>query len=185
MSVAGGLVTLGAAAIGGLVAVVANAVSDRSRRKRDHEERWSSIRFEAYRTFMNVMHVQVGAARSLATTRGLTVGPPPVSEEVGRREISESDRELAIAFETVQLLGNERTGEAAYAWRAAVWQLSDYAREELPAGPAEWITAYATYRAARDTFQAAVRLDLGIQGIGFQRGRGTSSVSPPSTAQLP
>jgi hypothetical protein len=185
VNVGDGLVTLGATALGGLVAVIANTVSDRSRRKGDREERWSSIRFEAYRAFMDVMHVQVGAARSLATTRGLLVGPPPVSEEEGIREISASDRDVGIAFETVQLLGDERTGETAYAWRAAVWQLSDHARGELPADPADWAAAYTTYRAARDTFQTAVRLDLGIQGTGFQRGRDTASEPPPNTPPLP
>ncbi|WP_328469553.1 hypothetical protein [Streptomyces sp. NBC_00448] len=177
------LVTLASAAGGGVLAMAATTVTDHLRWKRDRAEQWSAKRFEAYREFMNVMHVQVGAARSLATTHGLLDGPPPVSEEEGVREIAESDRTLALAYETVQLLGNERTGSAAHAWRAAVWQLSDYARGELPAERNDWAVAYTTYREARDTFQAAVRGDLGIGGPGFQRRHQTTPAEPGGVRQ--
>jgi hypothetical protein len=164
-----GLLALVGVPVGSLITYATTAFRDRARWRRERDERWNAARFEAYRAFMNAMHVQAGAARSLGTTKGLLEGPPPIDEATGIRQISESDRELDLAYETVQLLGNERTGAAAHAWRFAVWQLSDYARDLIPAGPAEWATAYTEYRQARDDFQAAVRLDLGIEGPGFQR----------------
>ncbi|SCD48356.1 hypothetical protein GA0115240_11075 [Streptomyces sp. DvalAA-14] len=179
------LLTAGGVLLGALLSVGTAALSDRVRARRERNDRWNVARFEAYRAFMNAMHRQVGAARALGTTKGLLEGPPPVDEETGVREISESDRELDLAHEIVQLLGNERTGAAAHVWRFAVWQLSDYARGLIPAGPDEWAVAYTEYRRARDEFQAAVRLDLGISGPGFQRLTARHWTPPGSTPPPP
>jgi hypothetical protein len=182
MSAGAAWLALGGVAVGGAMSFAATTFTERARWRRDKDERWSAMRLEAYRAFINVVHVQVGAARSLASTRGLLEGPPPVDVETGIREISESDRELALAYETVQLLGDEPTGAAAHTWRLAVWQLSDYARGYLPAAPEDWAEAYAQYREARDAFQAAVRLDPGLAGPGFQRRTARHWTPPGSTS---
>lgn len=54
------------------------------------------------------------------------------------KEIAESDRRLALAYETVQMLGDEHVGRAAHAFRSALWQLSDYARGLIDVDAAEW-----------------------------------------------
>jgi hypothetical protein len=184
MSATAQIVGAGGVLLGALVSVGTAAVADAVRARRERQDRWNAARFDAYRAFMNAMHIQVGAARSLATTRGLLEGPPPVDEEVGIREIAEADRALALAYETVQLLGNERTGAAAHAWRFAVWQLSDYARGLIAAGADEWAVAYAEYRQSREAFLTAVRHDLGITGAGFQR-LTARHWSPPETPPPP
>lgn len=123
---------------------------------------------------------QVGAARSLATTRNLLEDPPPVSIEDGMKEIAESDRRLALAYETVQMLGDEHVGRAAHAFRSALWQLSDYARGLIDVDAAEWEKAYKRYRISRDGFHAAIRHDLGIAGRGYQRNTVGLSSRPPN-----
>lgn len=165
--------------IGGVVSFAGSALSERFRWKRDVQREWSQRRFEAYRELIHVAHIQVGAARSLATTRNLLEGPPPVSVEDGMKEIAESDRHLALAYETVQMLGDEQVGRAAHAFRSALWQLSDYARGLIDVDAAEWEKSYRRYRTSRDGFHAAIRHDLGIAGRGYQRNTVGSSSRPP------
>jgi hypothetical protein len=166
--------------IGGVVSFAGSALSERFRWKRDVQREWSQRRFEAYRELIHVAHVQVGAARSLATTRNLLEGPPPVSVEDGSKEIADSDRRLALAYETVQMLGDEQVGRAAHAFRSTIWQLSDYARGVIDADATEWEKAYKRYRMSRDNFHAAIRHDLGIAGRGYQRNTVSLSSRPPA-----
>ncbi|GAA3568520.1 hypothetical protein GCM10022295_57930 [Streptomyces osmaniensis] len=144
------------------------------------QREWSQRRFEAYRELIHVAHVQVGAARSLAATKNLLEGPPPVSAEDGEKEIAEADRHLALAYETVQMLGDAHVGRAAHAFRSALWQLSDYARGLIDVDAAEWEEAYRRYRMSRDGFHAAIRRDLGIAGPGYQRNTLGLSSRPPT-----
>ncbi|MFJ7097193.1 hypothetical protein ACIQWL_44360 [Streptomyces mirabilis] len=162
--------------IGGTLSFVSTAVSERARWKRDLKREWTQRRFDAYRELLHVAHIQVGAARSLATTRNLLDGPPPVSVSEGIKEIADSDRRLALAYETVQMLGDADVAAAAHAWRAAIWQLSDYARGAIEADAAEWERTYMKYRETRDAFHAAVRRDLDIAGLPYQR-----NVTSPSS----
>jgi hypothetical protein len=164
---------------GGVVSFAGGALSEEFRWKRDMKREWGQRRFEAYRELIHVANVQVGAARSLATTRNLLEGPPPVSIEDGMKEIAESDRSLALAYETVQMLGDEHVGRAAHTFRSALWQLSDYARGLADVDAAEWEKAYKRYRISRDGFHAAIRHDLGIAGRGYQRNTVGLSSHPP------
>lgn len=173
------LATLLSVVIGGAVSFVGATLSERSRWKRDLGRQWTQHRFDACRELIHIVHVQVGAARSLATTRNLLEGPPPVSVEDGVREIAESDRQLALAYETVQMLCDERTGEAARVWRSTVWQLSDYARGVIEGDSEQWEVAYTHYRVAREAFHGAIRQDLGIPGRGYQRHTFGPSSRPP------
>lgn len=166
--------------IGGVVSFAGSALSERFRWKRDVQREWSQRRFEAYRELIHVAHVQVGAARSLATTRGLLEGPPPASIEDGMKEIAESDRRLALAYETVQMLGDEQVGRAAHAFRSALWELSDYARGLIDVDATKWERAYKRYRISRDEFHAAIRRDLGIAGGSYRRNTEGLSSRPPT-----
>ncbi|MFC5220725.1 hypothetical protein [Streptomyces coerulescens] len=179
MSLAVQLPALIGVVIGGLVSFAGSAMSERFRWKREVQREWSQRRFEAYRELIHVAHVQVGAARSLATTKNLLEGPPPVSIEDGVKEIADSDRRLALAYETVQMLGDERVGQAAHAFRSTIWKLSDYARGVIEVDATEWERAYKRYRISRDKFHAAIRSDLGITGKGYQRNVSRPSTRPP------
>ncbi|MEV0184884.1 hypothetical protein AB0I54_37230 [Streptomyces sp. NPDC050625] len=96
------------------------------------------------------------------------------------KEIAESDRRLALAYETVQMIGDEQVGRAAHAFRSALWKLSDYARGLVDVDAAEWEKSYKKYRISRDEFNSAIRHDLGIAGRGYQRNAAGISSRPPT-----
>jgi hypothetical protein len=171
--------TFASTALGAVIAVISGLLVDRSRWKRQLDQSWRDRRFEAYERFLSVMHEQVSAARSLATTKGLLEGPPPIGVKEGLRRITDADDRLAPAYEAVHVLGGTDVGGSAQAWRNALWQLSDYARGIEEANPAAWQEAYDRYRLARDAFRSAVRKELGIPGNGFDRSPRVPSTRPP------
>ncbi|NJP25378.1 hypothetical protein OHB01_26190 [Microbispora hainanensis] len=81
--------------------------------------------------------------------------------ENGLQELNRASLERAWRFESVLLLGDQDTINAADRWSAVAEQLQDFARGEKT-NPEEWERIYREAYAAKDEFLSKARKHLGV-----------------------
>ncbi|MFG2867233.1 hypothetical protein [Streptomyces sp. NPDC048338] len=169
--------------VGGLISFLTSTRAESARRRNDQEARWTELRLSAYETYGQAVGRLATAACSLAATTGLMRGPQPVEPAEGARHIAEADRDVALAYERVHLVGDAPTAQAARRLRIQAWELSDCAQGLVPATAESWEASYDRFRVARARFQDSARADLHVPGHGADRSpEGNSIPRPPRPA---
>ncbi|MGK8554818.1 hypothetical protein [Nocardia gipuzkoensis] len=140
-----------------------NVRKDRLQWNRNHATRWDSARREAYVAFAAAikreirLHVKMAAAKHPA----LWPGHETLSVEEGWPLLAAADDTRADLLESILLLADGPTVEAARDWQQKVWELRVLHNDD--AASAETIRqALARASDARDRFYACARPDLGI-----------------------
>jgi hypothetical protein len=88
---------------------------------------------------------------------------PPIDITEGLSELIALEDERTAKWERVLLLGDPATVEAGRAWHRTIWTLQDFAHG-LRTDKEEWQKALIKSVAARETFYARARAQLGIPG---------------------
>lgn len=159
------LLTIVSVITGGLISLTATTIAERIKWSRDYRTKWSDRKFEAYEKFAKSISSSTAISRGLAASRHLMSGPLPISVDNAKEKQLVVNLEIAQAYETVRLIGNNRVVNAADMLRFITWELCDAALGAYDITPAEWEDLYLRYREYRSAFYIAARVSLGIPGV--------------------
>jgi len=148
-----------------LVGVVVGAVAAYvTTWRRERDERWDAARMEAYAEFGNAVKHVFNLATRIAAGRGISYEVEPLNPDAeAASALSEAENERARVWESVLLLGNPATVEAARVWWHEVWRFVWFARGWLT-DKDQWQIALDESNAARKNYYDCARRDLGVKG---------------------
>lgn len=156
--------------VGTAGAVVATAVGERVRWRRNQTVRWDERRLEAYVDFARaVKEIHAVATQMLASHRPESLRPS-LDRETGLARLAEADVRHTLTWEEVLLLGDEQTVHAGSAWRRAVREIERAARA-LPNPPTDLPELIRRADEERDRFYRAARASLTIIGGSVEQAR--------------
>jgi hypothetical protein len=144
---------------------------ERSKWKRSQSVRWDERRLVAYSEYAAAVKTLITIAWRIGAARGLPSIGAPLGVEEGLPLLADAEATRGAKWETVQLLGDPDTVNAARRWHMCAWKLNRFARGEL-AGADEFLATYSEAGTARDHFYRAARASLNV-------GAGELPVGPP------
>ena len=151
-------------ALGATAGYVTTSLADRSRWRRARDERWDAARMQAYSDFGNAVKRVFDLATRIAAGRGIQHAVQPLTpDDDSAAALTEAEGARARAWESVLLLGDPVTVDAARAWWHEVWRFVWFARGWL-SDSEHWSGALAESNAARQRFYDCARRDLGVGG---------------------
>lgn len=159
------LLVLAGVVIGALASYLTTAATERARWKRALDSRWDDRRVDAYASYAQALKDEISISSRIAAARRIAVNRRPLSIDEGNLELlASAGIKRAAAWETVLLLGNPDTVEAARNWHETVWRLEGFARGEITGSPDDWEDARSKVNHARSVFYKAARKDLQVRG---------------------
>jgi hypothetical protein len=159
-------------AVGAIAAYLTTSMADRARWQRERDERWDAARMQGYGEFADSVKEVFGLATRMAAGRGIAHAVEPlVPDAEAAAALAEAESKRARAWESVLLLGNPETVDAARAWWHEVWRFVWFARGWLT-DAGQWESALAESDAARQKFYDCARRDLGVGGV-------VTAIGPP------
>jgi hypothetical protein len=148
--------------VGAAGTIAATGVADLTRWRRQLNTRWDDKRLQTYVDANAVKELHAYALRlsaiDLANSR-----LHRIDRQEGLAKLAESDLRRTKAWESVLLLGNAETVNAAREWRDAVYQIELLGRG-LADKSLDLETAVIDANSRRDDFYRAARASLGIKG---------------------
>jgi hypothetical protein len=133
--------------------------------KRTERTKWDEVRLNAYADYAHVVKEVVAisnricAGRRLATTAQLL--KPTVSSFA---ELANAEQQRTISAETLRLLTNPETDDAAREMTQCAWRIERLARGVPNAKREDWEQAVDAYQHARGRFTDCARRSLQVHG---------------------
>lgn len=150
--------------VGGAATYLVTFLGDRTRWRRERDERWDTARMQSYAEFADSVKEVFTIATRVAGGRGIGDDVDAlVMDATALEALYSAEARRARAWESVLLLGAPATVEAGRAWWHEVWRFVWFARGWLT-DPAQWEEAREESDAARQKFYACARRDLGVAG---------------------
>ncbi|MEV4362525.1 hypothetical protein [Nonomuraea sp. NPDC049625] len=150
--------------VGAVGSYMATYLVERVRWNRQQTTRWDEERRKAYAEYAHSVKAVIQMSAEIAAARGVNTR----FRIVNKVDVEESLKELArVAFErsakweSVLLLGDDKTIEAGRAWHSLALRMEEFAHGSRN-DPEEWASVYADAGAARDYFYEQARRDLRI-----------------------
>jgi hypothetical protein len=153
-------------------------MSDKDKFSRELQVRWDQRRLDAYIVFMAAAKMTGTYANRIHEQQQVTATPEAYS---GRylKDLNRSEFRRSEAFESLVLLAESATIEAAHSLNRAVWKLENPARRSIRLGEDEWLRLADDWIAAMNDFHAAARADLKVTGSFARRDTAALAVSRP------
>lgn len=147
--------------IGAFGSFLAASAGEQARWRRQQQTRWDARRVEAYAEYGDAVKRVYVTCKQIVDAKARAVGSeqPTMDERIA--ELVRLSAERTSRWETVLLLGDARTIEAARKWHRLVWEMERIARGELSADGV-WEYAWTASYFERTRFYEAARRDLGI-----------------------
>ncbi|MEU8329050.1 hypothetical protein [Micromonospora sp. NPDC048839] len=149
--------------VGTIGTMVATAVTERGRWRRNQTVRWDERRLDAYADFTRAVKEIHLVSRGMLSGHRPGSRTPVLDREDGITRLAEADVRHTLTWEAVLLLGDATTVRAASTWRRAVRDLEQAARS-LPDPPDDLAALVRQADEARDDFYRAARGGLGVRG---------------------
>jgi hypothetical protein len=159
--------------------IIATAVADRSRWKRQTTIRWDERRLDAYAQYAKIIkEIHQLTLRLIAVHASLKF-TDPIDRESGLQILLQAEERRTTQWENVLLLGDAATVSAAREWRNAVGQLERYARDyAVDDLSAKVLATVRRVNEARDLFYMAARNSIGVSGGSVEQAPWLLSASP-------
>lgn len=154
------LPTLFGVVIGALASYLIAFAGDRSRWRREADQRRQDRRTEVYAAYGRAVKGEYQWTMRLAHTKGLPAFGTSASYDEVHEEMLRAGHERATAWEEVLLLGSPDVIQAARRWHESIWLMQEVARDAD--GAAKWPETMELSLRARTAFYAAARSELGI-----------------------
>jgi hypothetical protein len=149
--------------LGALATMVTTALNDRRQWKHSQAVRWDDRRFVAYTEYARSIKDFYNVTIRLASARNPGGRIQPLDLDNGLTLLQEARERRTKAWESVLLLGDAATIAAAHNWRLAVQETERIALDHSR-GDDDWATAVQAVNHARDSFYAAARESLTVNG---------------------
>jgi hypothetical protein len=146
--------------VGAFATYAATSTAERARWRRSQAVRWDSLRLAAYAEYAHAVKKVSSIAVRVAAHRGIHQDIGALSPEEGLPALAGAEEERTIKWESVLLLGTDKTVVAARAWHESVTRLQRIA-SGVEAGMT-WAQAIAAASKARRGFYEAAKSDIGI-----------------------
>jgi hypothetical protein len=153
--------TIAGVLLGSAATFIVTSATERARWRRAQDARWDDKRLIAYTEYANAVKQMVRLCRRIAETKSLLPTGQPIDLDAAFTAIAEAETERALKWETVLLLGEPSTIDAARTWHEQVWRLEHILREEHPDRDS-FVNAYQDAMRLRNEFYGHARKDLGI-----------------------
>jgi hypothetical protein len=130
----------------------------------ERSERWDAARMQAYTEFGDAVKHVFNLATRIAASKGFPHSVDPMEPDAQAIAVlGDAEGARARAWESVLLLGDPATVDAARTWWHEVWRFAWFARGWLT-DPEQWPIALAESDAARQRYYECARRDLGVGG---------------------
>jgi hypothetical protein len=180
MSVVDQLPALIGVVVGAALSFTSTTVTERGRWRRSQSVRWDERKLAAYAEFGNAVKDMVLLANRIAAARGLNQHPQPLAfDETNIAALAEAAAKCSLLNETLRLLADEDTITASRALNHRAWRLEWFAYGRVEGTPADFATAFAEYKAARDEYLRCARNSIEVAGPGLPRDRSWPHRSEP------
>jgi hypothetical protein len=146
--------------VGAFATYAATASAERARWRRSQAVRWDSLRLAAYAEYAHAVKKVTSIAVRVATHSGIHHDLGALPPEDGLPALAAAEEERTIKWESVLLLGTDRTLVAARAWHESATRLQRIA-SGMPTDMT-WAQAIAAVSKARRGFYEAAKADVGI-----------------------
>jgi len=161
--------------IGTLATFGVTSLTDRTRWRRGQATRWDERRLETCAQYAQAIKEMHAVALRLLASRHPGLTAQPIDRAVGLEMLARAELERSKAWESMLLLGDSATIEAARIWRNSVMKVALLARDrdEQPAHgrddlviswEIEVSTAVDEVNEARDGYYLAARQGLSVSG---------------------
>jgi hypothetical protein len=140
---------------------------DRTRYRRDLDDRWTERRMDAYASYLNDVKEMRAIARRMLHDTGFVDAhlPIPLAKEKGLPLLAEAESHRSVSSERVLLVAGKEVIDTLRALNRAVWRIEWFARGLIENADADaWRQASDEYHAAIDNFQECARRDLRVPG---------------------
>jgi hypothetical protein len=142
--------------------IAATGFSDLTRWRRQLHTRWDEKRLEAYAEYANAIKELYAYALRLSAAKLVGSRLHPIDREEGLAKLADGDLRRTKAWESVLLLGDAETVNAAREWRDAVYQI-ELAARDLSDMSIDLEAAVVEVNGRRDDFYRATRASLGVR----------------------
>lgn len=149
--------------LGAVGALLAAAVTDRMRFRREFDFRWDQERLKAYMAFSATLKEVLDASFRLTAHNRPSARSQPLNRSVALERLAAARLRRTTDWEALLLLANDTVVEAGRRWRDAVVTVEKIARATVW-NAAEWNAAIEAVNVARDGFYLAARANLGVRG---------------------
>lgn len=146
--------------VGSLATFTATSVAERSRWRRTQSVRWDDKRLAAYAEYAHAVKKVISIAVRLAAHHGIHQDLDVLAPDEGLPALALAEEERTMKWETILLLGTDRTVIAARAWHDSVFRL-----QRIASGvdvDSNWADAVGAVSRARRGFYEAAKADIGI-----------------------
>src|SRR5262245_41241516 len=114
--------TIVAVLLGAAASFLSTRYLERERFRRERQSRWDDRKIEACAAVADAVKEFIQTATRGAAGRGFGTGSPLPQLE-GLEQLAQAETRMSIRWESVQLLGDPATVNAAGEWRRAAWHL--------------------------------------------------------------
>jgi hypothetical protein len=166
------LITLLAVLLGAASSYLAVSATERTRYRRDLDQRWAERKLDAYMAYLtDIKQMRIIARRMLRDTVLDPNLPVSLEKEEGLPLLAEAEAHRSISAELVLLVGSEEVIKALHVLNKAVWKIEWFARGLIDNTDADaWKQATSEYATAINSFQECARRDVRVPGSYIPRG---------------
>jgi hypothetical protein len=182
MGIASQVVTLIAVLAGAGASYLGSKLTEKDRFARELRIRWDQRRLDAYVAFMSAAKTTGTHASRIHEQRINGDTSTGLAHQID--ELTRSDLRRSEAFESLVLLADASTIEAAHLLNRAVWNLEHPARLGKEIEEQDWLRMADQWIVAINDFHAAARSDLQVSGAFVRRDIAALAVSRPERAQV-
>jgi hypothetical protein len=147
--------------VGALLSYVGGHMTERSRWRREMVTRWDASQLRALTDYSIAIKAELRICLRLAAYKGLSSRPDPLDPETGSAMLTAAEDQRATQFESLLLLADPATVDAARRWQQAIWTLHPHV-VPVDATGAEFLELFRQAGIARERFYDAARLSLGV-----------------------
>lgn len=157
------LPTLLGVVVGAIGAMASSSLTDRMRWRRDQAVRWDQRRLDAYVAFTATLKDVVRICFRVTAPRRPGTATIPVDRESAIDVLEDAERRNSKDWESLLLLGDAETVDAARRWRKTAGVLARLSMSD-DWNAEQWRAAVHSLDQARDEFHLAARRALGVTG---------------------
>lgn len=151
--------------VGAVLSFGTTYLTERVGWKRAQTAKWDEVRLRAYADYAHAVKEVVTIGNRICAGRGLATTAQPLKPTAASfASLAAAEQQRTICAETLRLLTNTETDDAAREMTQCAWHVERLARGVPDAAPEDWEQAITAYQQARGRFTDCARRSLQVHG---------------------